>query len=491
MSYAGALKRLRADLGELLEARVTVRDLGTFRKYESDPIAFMREVLGAEPWSRQIEIAETVMAHPLVCVQGANGVGKDFTIGQLALWWAYARGGLVLVTAPTQRQVREVLFGEISRAWHRANDLPGELFAQALRLGGDSEAGIIGFTSTAVSNLTGFHGARILGVLSEAQGLEAIAVEAMLSCATGSEDRLLMVGNPLEPSGQFYEAARGDTWASITIPAAEHPNIVQGRSVIPGGPSVEWVERMASDYGQGSNTYRSRVLSEFPDMGEEALFSRAWLDEAADRHESGAFAGLAENATPLIAVDPARYGPDSTVAAIRRGPVIEWLVQWQNASTTQTAERVEKLALEVGIKREWMAQAVREEPGTIVVDSVGLGAGVLDTLQDKGFRTVAFNGGAFPRGDRRKYLNARAQSYFGLRTALEEGTIALPRDSKLFDELLAVQWRPTADGKVQIEAKADLKSRLGRSPDRADAVTMAMSEQALGLEIEMGRFSVV
>ncbi len=80
-----ALNRLRAELGDLQEARDTVRDLGAFRKYETDPVSFMREVLGAKPWSRQIEIAETVLEHPLVCVQGANGVGKDFTIGQLAL----------------------------------------------------------------------------------------------------------------------------------------------------------------------------------------------------------------------------------------------------------------------------------------------------------------------------------------------------------------------------------------------------------------------
>ena len=490
MSYQGAVKRLRSELGELLETRDNVRDLDAFGKYKDDPVGFMRDVLGADPWSRQIEIAETVLELPLVCVQGANGVGKDFTIGQLALWWAYARRGLVLVTAPTQRQVREVLFGEISRAWHRADDLPGELFAQALRLGPGTEGGIIGFTSTAVSNLTGFHGARILGVLSEAQGLEPMAWEGLLSCATGSEDKLLAVGNPLQPSGQFYEAARGDTWASITIPAAEHPNMLEGRTVIPGGPSVEWMERMASEYGKGSNTYRSRVLSQFPDMGEEALFSRSWLDAAAARHESGEFAELAAEAIPIVAVDPARYGPDSTVAAIRRGPVIEKLVEWKNASTTETADRVEKLALGAGVKRKWIAEAVGEKPGAIVVDVVGLGAGVVDQLHDKGFKVTAFNGGAFGY-EQRRFLNVRAEAAWTLRKLLEDGVIAIPRDPKLFDELLATNWSPTADGKVRIEPKPDIKSRLGRSPDRADAVMMAMSEQAMGRAIEMAPFGLV
>ena len=450
----------------------------------------MREVLGASPWSCQIEIAQTVLECPLVCVQGANSVGKDFTIGQLALWWAYARGGLVLVTAPTQRQVREVLFGEISKAWHQARDLPGELFSQALRLGPGTEGGIIGFTSTAVSNLTGFHGPRILGVLSEAQGLEPMAWEGLLSCATGGEDKLLAVGNPLQPSGQFYEAARGDTWASITIPAAEHPNIVEGREVIPGGPSVEWMGRMGKEYGKGSNTYRSRVLSEFPDMGEEALFSRAWLDAAADHHESGKFTQLATHAIPIVAVDPARYGPDSTLTAVRRGPVIEKLVEWKNASTTETADRVEKLALEAGVKRKWIASAVGEKPGTIVVDVVGLGAGVVDILKDKGFEVTEFNGGTFGY-EQRRFLNVRAEAAWNLRKLLEDDVIAIPRDTKLFDELLATNWSPTADGKVRIEAKPDIKTRLGRSPDRADAVMMAMSEQAVGRHMESAPFRIV
>jgi len=111
---------------------------------------------------------------PLVCVVGANGVGKDWLLARLALWWAYAKGGLVLITAPTERQAREVLFGEIRRAWHRAgeDELPGELFTSNLRLGPDRSGGIIGMTSTAASRLTGFHGERVLGVLSEAPALE-------------------------------------------------------------------------------------------------------------------------------------------------------------------------------------------------------------------------------------------------------------------------------------------------------------------------------
>ena len=175
------------------------------------------------------------------------------------------------------------------QAVRRTTGLPGELFTSALRLGPESDAAIIGFTSSpgSVSKLTGFHGGTLMGVLSEAQGLEQEPWEGMMSCLVGPNDRLVASGNPLFPIGRFYEAANGDTWKTITIPALEHPNIVEGRTVIPGGPSPEWIERMAGEYGAGSNTYISRVLSQFPSQGEESLFDRRWLDAAADRWESG------------------------------------------------------------------------------------------------------------------------------------------------------------------------------------------------------------
>ena len=406
-----------------------------------------------------------------------------------ALYWTYAKGGMVLIQAPTQRQVREVLFGEIAKAWYRAKDLPGELFTSALRLGPESDGGIIGFTSSpgSVSKLTGFHGGTLMGVLSEAQGLEQEPWEGMMSCLVGPDDRLVASGNPLFLSGRFYEAANGDGWRTITIPALEHPNIVEGRSVIPGGPSLEWIERMAGEYGPGSNTYNSRVLSQFPSQGEESLFDRVWLDAAADRFESGVLHAKAIGMPPILSCDPARYGSDSTVLAVRRGMVIEKLIVWRNTDTMRTVERIEEEAAKVGVRPYRPASDyLPDANGRIVVDVVGIGAGIVDRLRQLGYHVRAFNGGAFTT-DQRKFLNVRAASYWHLRTLLEEGKIALPRDSGLFQELLSLRWFPTSDGKVQLERKQDLKNRLGRSPDKADACAMAWGKT--GNEWSIGTIS--
>jgi hypothetical protein len=53
----------------------------------------------------------------------------------------------------------------------------------------------------------------------------------------------------------------------VKVAASDHPNVVEGRTVIPGAVSRTFVERMASEYGKGSGIYRSLLEGEFPDQG--------------------------------------------------------------------------------------------------------------------------------------------------------------------------------------------------------------------------------
>ena len=161
------------------------------------------------------------------------------------------------------------------------------------------------------------------------------------------------------------------------------------------------------------------------------------------------------------------------MCAVRRGMVIEKLIVWRNTDTMRTVERIEEEAAKVGVRPYRPASDyLPDANGRIVVDVVGIGAGIVDRLRQLGYHVRAFNGGAFTT-DQRKFLNVRAASYWHLRTLLEEGKIALPRDSGLFQELLSLRWFPTSDGKVQLERKQDLNNRSGRSPDKADACVMA------------------
>ena len=78
-------------------------------------------------------------------------------------------------------------------------------------------------------------------------------------------------------------------------------------------------------------------------------------------------------------------------------------------------------------------------------------------------------------GDPERYANERASAFWPLRMLLEEGLITLPADDRLQEELVQTRWGVTSAGQIRIEKKDALKARLGRSPDRADAVAMAFS----------------
>ncbi len=199
--------QLEDRVGDLIARQGRGRDAAELTRYAADPVAFATEVLDFTPWSAQREMLAAVCDRPLVAVVGANAVGKDAALAALALWWVYACGGLVLLVSASQRQTSEILMrGEVSRLF-RAGRLPGTLYTESLRLP-DERAAIIAFTTSEMSRLGGYHGARLLVGVSEAQGVEDWAFEALLGCAVGQEDRVCLVGNAFFHEGLFFRAFR-------------------------------------------------------------------------------------------------------------------------------------------------------------------------------------------------------------------------------------------------------------------------------------------
>lgn len=296
---------------------------------------------------------------------------------------------------------------------------------------------------------------------------------------------MVAIGNPGPPSGKWYEVNQSEAWAGMTISALDHPNVKEGREVIPGAVTQHFLADIEREYGRNSGVYQSRVLGEFADDADETLVRRSLLLAAADRWESRDLEYLTANEPLVAALDPARYGPDSTVLAIRQGPILRELIAWRRTDTMTTTGRVITELGERGVgpkqtfwippeERGWgNASTVTVGGDQVVVDEVGVGGGIVDRLREQNYRVTSYNGGRSPR--RPAFANLRAESHWHLRMLLEDRLIALPRDEALFDELAAIRWRATSNGKIQIEPKDDLKNRLGRSPDRADAVVLAFS----------------
>ena len=239
---------------------------------------------------------------------------------------------------------------------------------------------------------------------------------------------------------------------------------------------------MKAQFGENSPTYRQRVLAEWVDADDEGLARREWVQEANRLFEAGTLHD--PDARLVVALDVARLGADKCVLGFRRGAVLEELVDWRGTTTTETADRVVEELRRRGINADSEVRSyyspitggsVFTHSGPLVrVDEIGVGSGPLDVLKARGVRVEGFNGSRAPVGREQTYpyLNRRSEAYFNLRRGLEAGAIALPPDDELADELLSLKWRVTPQGKLALEAKDDLKSRLGRSPDKGDATAM-------------------
>ncbi|HEX6910088.1 MAG TPA: hypothetical protein VF142_06830 [Longimicrobium sp.] len=193
----------------------------------------------------------------------------------------------------------------------------------------------------------------------------------------------------------------------------------------------------------------------------------------------------------VVAVDVARGGADKSVLAVRRGMRLDELVVLPPsadlmATTGHVITELDRLGVRARDRRVRLpgelppeaSQYVRPSGyywspgvGTVVVDEVGVGGGLLDRLKEQHYHAVGFNGGRASR-DRRKFVNLRAEAFWELRKLLEAGAVALPRDDQLWDELTALRWSVDSQGRVALEAKDALRDRIGRSPDKADAVAM-------------------
>jgi len=181
----------------------------------------------------------------------------------------------------------------------------------------------------------------------------------------------------------------------------------------------------------------------------------------------------AERGIIEFGVDVGAEGNDLSTIYKRDGGIATLLWEGHEPNTMKLKARIEALS-DV------------HHPRLIKVDGIGIGKGVVDALGEDGYPVLAIIGGARPRDEDGGYLNVRAEIYWNLRKLLQESKICLPDHPETINELGTVRYSQTASGRViQIEAKTVLKKRLGRSPDRADALVYAFAYSETEFYVEM------
>lgn len=451
--------------------------------FQCNPVWFVQEILGANLWNKQIEILEAVRDHPRVAVRSCHGAGKSFIAGQIILWMLYSfQPSIILSTAPTWRQVEKLIWKEVRASYRRSKvPLGGHLLPKRPEIQIiQDEWYALGLSTNEPERFQGFHEENILVVVDEAAGVPEDIFEAIEGVLTSEHARLLLLGNPTLIGGTFYNAFRTPGWRTIVISAFDTPNFtafgiteddialgawdqkIKGPLPNPKLITPAWVADKYEKWGPSSPAYQARVLGQFPSEGEDTLIPLAWIEAAMARWED------AEEGEPVeLGVDVARFGNDKTVIATRCGCKVLPLKVYAKQDTMETAGAT------LSEQRTTGATMVK-------VDVIGLGSGVVDRLREQDCPVTGVNVSE-AAVDIEHFANRRSELWWNLRELLNPNPkanpepVALPPDDELLADLSGVKYKITSRGQIEVEKKEDMKKRLGRSPDRADAVVLAFA----------------
>ena len=182
------------------------------------------------------------------------------------------------MTGPTQRQVEEVLWREMRTAHGAAHGLKGRMYARRYVV--NDERFALGFSTDHPYNLQGFHSPDLLVVVTEAH---AVRQEHMDALKRLNPRLLVLTGNPLTLTGEFYEShhRRRDLYATVAISAYDTPNVQEAREDgAPGMTTLQDIEERRKEWGEEHALYKSSVLGQFPEALADTLVPLTRITEA-------------------------------------------------------------------------------------------------------------------------------------------------------------------------------------------------------------------
>jgi hypothetical protein len=441
------------------------------QRFNTDPAAWAKERAGVHLWSLQREIAQSIVDNRRTAVQSAHGLGKSFLAAALAAWWVDVHPAdetMVVTTAPSLDQVHAILWEEI-RGLHDRAGLSGVVQRTDRWLMGGRLVGMGRKPPDySESAFQGIHRRYVLVILDEACGIPAWLWTAVETITTGDECRILAIGNPDDPNSHFKRLCQNlPGWAPFKISAFDSPNFTGEevpeslRGLLTG---QRWVDDRKAEWGEDNPLYIAKVLGEFPSDHPWSVVRLS--DVYACRLEAPR---SADECKPVELGIDVGGGGDETVIRERRGMVAGR--EWKEHS--DKPENISRLVLHA--LHETGARSVK-------VDSIGIGAGLvgeLRNLKTLGAHQAKIHGVnvAEKAADPVKYFNLRSQLWWECgRLASEDRAWDLSQMDNADNtvaQLLEARYSHDLKGRVKVEPKDDIRDRLGRSPDDADALLLA------------------
>lgn len=450
-------------------------------KMRSDPVWFVREVLGEGPWEKQAEILEAVRDHRDVTVRSSYGVGKTFIAARAAVWFlACFENSVVLTTAPNFRQVKHQLWRELRTA-HAKSGLNVEAVNKTdLSVGEQWYA--LGLSTNDPEMFQGFHTDYIFVIVDEASRITPDIYAAVDSVLTSAHAYQLRIGNPYRRSGEFFSGFTEERFKKIHISAFDSPNLsrfgitlddirsgewrrkVEGKEYpYPALVTPDWVAYRWEKWGEDSPLWAVMVMGEFPEQEEGVVIPYSMV-------QSSLLLDLEEEGPMELGVDPARFGGDKSAFALQQNGKLQKV--WTRSGVDEMVVAGE------------VVKAVRNNRllTSIKMDTLGVGAGAMDRLREmkrkgevKELEGVRLAGVKSSRRSRREgYYLLRDELWGYLRELMKSGRAQLIEDEDLIMQLTS-RYGAVSDstGCMQLETKEQMKKRGLGSPDKADAVTMA------------------
>ena len=430
---------------------------------------------GPRKWQRQIlgDLRDHIKANngkvdfdtARLAIASGRGIGKSALVSWLTIWMLSSRiGSTTIVSANSEAQLRSVTWAEITKwlamslnsHWFEiaaTRIMPAkwltELVERDLKKGTRywSVEGRLWSEENpdAYAGVHNFDG--VMLIFDEASGIP----DSIWSVSDGfftenTPHRFhLAFSNPRRNTGYFYETfhSKRAFWTTRVIDARDVE-----------GTDKNLYQRIIDEYGPDSYQASVEVYGNFPSEGDDQFIGSTLVDDAVKRTP-------ARDATApiVIGVDPARFGADATVIAVRQGRDILELRRHRGADTMEVAGHV--------------IDAIEQyKPALVCIDEGGLGAGVVDRLKEQRYKIRGVNFGNKAK-NQTMWGNKRAEMWGAMRDWLKTGHI--PSDRFLKTDLISPRTKPDSKGTLFLESKKDMKSRGLASPDAADAIAVTFA----------------
>tara|TARA_R110002095_G_scaffold110116_1_gene96369 strand:+ start:4282 stop:5721 length:1440 start_codon:yes stop_codon:yes gene_type:complete len=425
-------------------------------------VYFVKHVLQVddiEPWQLE-SLQELDAGTTKLSIRSGHGVGKTAFCSWNALHFLLFRDDVkVIVTSPSFKQMNDGLIPEVQKwlskvpDWMRANV---ESISDRIVRKPSTKNNFISFRTARKENpeaLAGVHASHVLIIVDEASGVDEVVYETGQGALSTKGAIAILIGNPTKPSGFFYktQTSLSDLWHVRKVSCLDSGRVDE-----------EYIESQRRTYGDSSREFAVRVLGEFPESGADAVIPRSFVESCIDRDIYD------EKDARVWGIDPGRGGDPSG------------FVSRSDRSILELEElRFDNLMLIVGwIKSKWDRTPNSQRPTAIYVDSIGLGAGVYDRLEELGLPAIAVNVSESAAMSER-YMRLRAELWYLARAWFEAMDKTIPSQlqhlEQFIEELCAVEQKILSSGKVDIESKDQMKRRGIKSPNLADAFILTFS----------------